>query len=239
MQTHLDDEYATAGAIDPKICITTSRDPSSRLKRFSKEMGIVIPNATRLNRGTTTTEELVDAARRADFTDIVLIAETRGEPDSLTICHLPYGPTARFTLNNTVLRSDLEGVAGGMPAEYPHLIFHGFTTPLGHRVSSILKYIFPVPKPESKRVITMANDNDFISFRHHTYSIAKGEEDAAAGAGAAAAPKKGDVQLTEVGPRFDLRAFNITLGTLEQRTADVEWALRPFMNTSRKKSALG
>jgi U3 small nucleolar ribonucleoprotein protein IMP4 len=34
---------------------------------------------------------------------------------------------------------------------------------------SILKYLFPVPKEDSKRVMTFANHDDFISFRHHTY----------------------------------------------------------------------
>lgn len=34
--THMDDEYAYAGAKDPKILITTSRDPSSRLQQFAK-----------------------------------------------------------------------------------------------------------------------------------------------------------------------------------------------------------
>ncbi len=31
-----DDEYANIGVIEPKVCVTTSRDPSSRLKQFSK-----------------------------------------------------------------------------------------------------------------------------------------------------------------------------------------------------------
>ena len=31
-----DDEYANIGLVEPKVCITTSRDPSSRLKQFSK-----------------------------------------------------------------------------------------------------------------------------------------------------------------------------------------------------------
>jgi U3 small nucleolar ribonucleoprotein protein IMP4 len=35
-ETHVDDEYARAGVFDPKILITTSRDPSSRLQQFSK-----------------------------------------------------------------------------------------------------------------------------------------------------------------------------------------------------------
>lgn len=36
--THADDEYARGGVFDPKILITTSRDPSSRLQQFSKVM---------------------------------------------------------------------------------------------------------------------------------------------------------------------------------------------------------
>ena len=31
-----DDEYANVGIQEPKICVTTSRDPSSRLKQFAK-----------------------------------------------------------------------------------------------------------------------------------------------------------------------------------------------------------
>lgn len=34
--THIDDEYARAGERDPKILLTTSRDPSSRLTQFVK-----------------------------------------------------------------------------------------------------------------------------------------------------------------------------------------------------------
>jgi U3 small nucleolar ribonucleoprotein protein IMP4 len=34
--THMDDEYRWVGVEDPKIMITTSHDPSSRLKMFVK-----------------------------------------------------------------------------------------------------------------------------------------------------------------------------------------------------------
>ena len=34
--THIDNEYSRAGIQDPKILITTSRDPSSRLLQFAK-----------------------------------------------------------------------------------------------------------------------------------------------------------------------------------------------------------
>jgi U3 small nucleolar ribonucleoprotein protein IMP4 len=32
----IDDEYANIGNREPKICVSTSRDPSSRLKQFAK-----------------------------------------------------------------------------------------------------------------------------------------------------------------------------------------------------------
>ena len=34
--THKDDEYVWAGVEDPKIVVTTSHNPSSRLKQFAK-----------------------------------------------------------------------------------------------------------------------------------------------------------------------------------------------------------
>lgn len=34
--THIDDEYANAGIEDPRVLITTSRDPSSKLAQFAK-----------------------------------------------------------------------------------------------------------------------------------------------------------------------------------------------------------
>lgn len=50
-RTHIDDEYAHAGERDAKILITTSRDPSSRLVQFAKEVKLLLPNAQRVNRG--------------------------------------------------------------------------------------------------------------------------------------------------------------------------------------------
>ncbi len=88
----------------------------------------------------------------------------------------------------------------------------------------ILKYLFPVPKEESRRVLTFANHDDYISFRHHTYRKA---------------PDTKQVELSEVGPRFQLRPYEIKLGTLDaEAAAETEWALRPYMNTSRKRRFL-
>ena len=45
------------------------------------------------------------------------------------------------------------------------------------QLKSILMYLFPVPKPDSRRVMTFANDQDFISFRHHIYKKVPGSKD--------------------------------------------------------------
>ncbi|VEN52082.1 unnamed protein product [Callosobruchus maculatus] len=217
----VDDEYRYAGVEDPKIIITTSRDPSSRLKMFVKELRLIFPNAQRMNRGNYEMKQLMHACRANDVTDFIIVHEHRGVPDGLVICHLPYGPTAYFSMSDVVMRHDIPDI-GTMSEQYPHLIFHNFKTKLGVRVMSILKYLFPVPKEDSKRVITFANHDDYISFRNHTYRTVDKQ-----------------VEISEVGPRFQLKLYEIKLGTLDTvDSADTEWALRPYMNTTVKRRFL-
>ena len=220
--TSIDDEYSRAGQYDPRILITTSRSPSSRLSQFAKELRLVFPNSTRLNRGGYTMPELAAAARANGMTDMIVVHEHRGVPDAMVVSHFPHGPTVMFTLHNVTLRHEVASHANSTVSEqYPHLIFDGFGGRLGERVKSALRFLFPVPKDDARRVMTFANRNDFISFRHHVFIAAHR-----------------DVHLAEVGPRFDLRPYEIRLGTLEQGEADVEWVLRPYMNTTRKRSQL-
>ncbi len=221
--TNVDDEYSQAGIRDPKILITTSRDPSSRLQMFAKEMRLVFPNSQRINRGSHVVGELVKACRSNEVTDLVILHEHRGVPDGIIVSHFPYGPTAFFSLNNVVLRHDIpEAMDSKVSEAFPHLIFSNFSSRLGMRTQNILKYLFPVPKEESRRTISFINQNDFISFRHHVNKVSG----------------KDSVELTEVGPRFEMRLFQIKLGTVDVNEADVEWVLRPYMNTARKRQAL-
>lgn len=53
---------------------------------------------------------------------------------------------------------------------------------------------------ESPRVMTFANDEDVLSFRHHMYEKRSGKE----------------VVLNEVGPRFEMQLYQLRLGTLDQ-----------------------
>ncbi|XP_054943393.1 U3 small nucleolar ribonucleoprotein protein IMP4 isoform X1 [Physeter macrocephalus] len=243
---HMDDEYRWAGVEDPKVMITTSRDPSSRLKMFAKELKLVFPGAQRMNRGRHEVGALVRACKANGVTDLLVVHEHRGTPVGLIVSHLPFGPTAYFTLCNVVMRHDIPDLGTASEAK-PHLIMHGFSSRLGKRVSprpwgegwgpgvpgwacdtflllpqvsDILRYLFPVPKDDSRRVITFANQDDYISFRHHVYKKTSHR----------------NVELTEVGPRFELKLYMIRLGTLEQEaTADVEWRWHPYTNTAHKR----
>ncbi|KAG8691893.1 snoRNA-binding rRNA-processing protein imp4 [Ceratobasidium sp. 423] len=221
--THIDDEYSRAGIMDPKIVITTSRDPSSKLLQFAKEMRLVFPNSTRINRGNYVVKELADACRANDVTDLVVLHEHRGVPDALIVSHFPHGPTLYFSLHNVGLRHDIATYSQSTVSEqYPHLIFEGFTSKLGKRVMDALRYLFPVPKPDATRVMTFANENDFISFRHHVFAKTSHKE----------------VQLAEVGPRFEMKPYEIRQGTIEQTTADKEWVLSHYTRTAKKRRQL-
>ena len=90
-----DDEYERAGFRDPKIMITTSRDPSSRLTQFAKEMKLVFPNSQRVNRGNHVMKEVVDACKANEVTDLIILHEHRGVPGTLMVsfaipeCYVP------------------------------------------------------------------------------------------------------------------------------------------------------
>jgi U3 small nucleolar ribonucleoprotein protein IMP4 len=224
----VDDEYfALSGVIDPKVLITTSRDPSSRLMQFAKEIRLLIPNSIRLNRGNTVLPLLCQSCHSTSTSDLVLLHEHRGTPTSLTISHFPHGPTIMFSLHNVVLRHDIPDSAKGTVSEsYPHLIFEGFDqTKLGKRVATILKHLFP-PREASKmsegsRVITFRLiEGDYISVRHHVY-VRTGYK---------------TVELAEVGPRMEMKTFEIRLGTVDNKDADYEWRLANYTRYAAETS---
>ncbi|XP_056849525.1 uncharacterized protein LOC130499459 isoform X3 [Raphanus sativus] len=171
--SHIDDEYAKATEKDPKILMTTSRDPSAPLTRFVKELKNVFPNAKRMNRGSQVISEIIEMARSHDYSDVIFVTENRGRPDGLIVSHLPFGPTAYFQLLNVVTRYDIQSkkATGKMSEQYPYVIFDNFTSQMGKRVGSMLKHMFPVPKLDARRIVTFRNKSDYISFRRRRPKI--------------------------------------------------------------------
>lgn len=223
----LDDEYAyLSGVVDPRVLVTTSRDPSTRLGSFAKEIRLLLPTAIRLNRGNLILPNLVHSSKSSGLTDIILLHEHRGTPTALTVSHLPHGPTASFSLHNVLLRHDIPNASRGTVSEsYPHLIFEGFTTPLGKRVIKILQHLFPPRQASTKlgsRVVTFKNIEDSIEVRHHVF----------------VKTRHNSVELAEVGPRMTMRLFEIRQGTAENKNGDVEWHMNQFTRTSRKRDYL-
>ncbi|KAI9716842.1 MAG: snoRNA-binding rRNA-processing protein imp4 [Chrysothrix sp. TS-e1954] len=223
----LDDEYsAMSGISDPRVLVSTSRDPSTRLGTFSKEIRLLLPTAIRLNRGNLVLPNLVNSAKGNGLSDIILLHEHRGTPTAMTISHLPHGPTASFSLHNVMLRGDLPDASKGTVSEsYPHLIFEGFTTRLGERVVKVLKHLWPPREGSNKlgsRVVTFKNTEDSIEVRHHVF-VRTGYQ---------------SVELAEVGPRMTMRLFEIRGGTLENKDGDREWHLTQYTRTSKKKDYL-
>jgi rRNA maturation protein Rpf1 len=168
------------------------------LSQIIREVKLCIPNSQTINRGGYRVDELMEACRGADFTDVVVVNETRGQPDAMVVSHLPFGPTAYFTLSNCVLRHDIAECTPASQA-YPHLILDNMTTSVGKRVGKILQALYPVPRDESKRVLTFANRDDFISFRHHMVQSSSN------------GPAKGGSHLTikEAGPRFEMQPYEV------------------------------
>ncbi|KAH7026180.1 anticodon-binding protein [Microdochium trichocladiopsis] len=226
----LDDEYSQlSGIVDPRVLVTTSRDPSTRLAAFAKEIRLLLPTGIRLNRGNLILPDLTRSAQASGLSDIVLLHEHRGTPTALTVSHFPHGPTASFSLHNVVLRHDIpNSIRGTVSESYPHLIFDGFTSRLGQRVVKILKHMFPPRDPLTtknklgSRVVTFKNIDDAIEVRHHVF-VRTGYD---------------SVELSEVGPRMTMKLFEIRGGTLENKDGDVEWHLTQYTRTGRKKDYL-
>ena len=120
-------------------------------------------------------------------------------------------------------------------------------------MADILRYLFPVPKPDSKRVVTFSNEDDCILFRHHTFE--RTGKEVALKVRRRLRPcglsrhRLISLPLTpslpchardrqEVGPRFHLKLFQVKLGTIEQGDAESEYVLRPYMNTAKKRKML-
>lgn len=215
-QDELDNEYANVGVEDPLVAVTTSRDPSGPIKTFAREISQLIPNSQRFNRGALDVKGLGDLCRRHNITDLVIVNGTHGDPDALIVSHMPYGPTATFSLKNVVMRRDVENAPAPSTA-FPHLIFEDLSSKLGKRVKDILQALFPVPKPESKRLLSFINRNDWISFRQHNFT-----------------KHKGKIELEETGPRMEMRPFKIVRGAIDQMAPDIEYVFHAFINSRRE-----
>ncbi|KCV71843.1 hypothetical protein H696_01260 [Fonticula alba] len=221
-QDKLTDEFADYynSQRKPKILITTSKKPVGNTFKFIDELQSVLPDAHFYARKGYKMQEIIKFANMRNFTDLMVIHEENKEPDTITMMHLPYGPTAHFRISNIKLSSEITG--HGTPTSHsPEIILSNFTTRLGHSISRMVGCLFPhEPGYRGRQVVTLRNQRDYIFFRRHRYIF----EDEGTKA-----------RLQELGPRFTLRLQWLQKGTLDSRFGDFEWHHRSEMDTSRRR----
>ncbi|CRG93412.1 U3 small nucleolar ribonucleoprotein protein, putative [Plasmodium gallinaceum] len=146
LNRNFDDEYFFCGIENPRVLITTSRNPSSQLENFAKEIKLLIPNSEKINRGSYFIKDIINFARKNNITDVIIIHEYKGIPRNLIICHLPFGPTLFCTIKDCKMRHEFSDQINNISMCNPHLIFHNFNSDLGKRIMNIFKYLFPPVK---------------------------------------------------------------------------------------------
>ena len=161
------DEFAEhfSGERPPRIVVTTSRYPSSKLMAFLEIIVDLFPNCEYRKRGAVPIKEVVKAASKRDFTMLMVFTEKSKQVHGLWMIKLPEGPTARFKLTNVVMPKKLKS-HGRKTSHRPELILNNFSTRLGNRVGRFLGCLVPHdPQFKGRQVVTMHNQRDFIFFR--------------------------------------------------------------------------
>ncbi|KAM0671840.1 brix domain-containing protein [Ordospora colligata] len=196
----------------PKAMVTTSRNPSSQLLYFSKNLSLVL-NAEHFLRGQKCESEISDEAHNHGYTCVIIAHENRGRPVSLAVSYFPYGFTMRFTIVDYFLTQRSFSLG---PKAY--FVCDNMEGPVGKKVKEKISLLFPKCE-DAKRVVSLVNRNENIAFRH--YIIEKGLK----------------ISLNK-SFGMDLKIYEIRKGTFEQE-GEIEWVYKPFMNSRRTKEEIG
>jgi ribosome production factor 1 len=203
-----------------KLLLTTSKKAIKEAYTFIRDLVSVFPGSEFKDRGNYSVKEIIEFCNNRDYTDILLVNEDRKKLQSITIIHLPDGPTAHFRLTNIIPLKHVKG--HGRPTEdYPELVLNNFNTRLGHTIGRMLAALFPQqPGFEARQVVTFHNQRDFIFFRRHRYMF---DEDG----------KR--VKLQEIGPRFTLKLQYLQKGAFDTKFGEYEWLRKAEKGVNRRR----
>lgn len=142
---------------EPKqLYLTTSRDPSSKLRQFVKHLSLIF-NGISISRGNMTIKELCDQKL-----NLIIIGETKGNASSL-ILTFPNGPTFYFSIHNLFFMRRERSIKRNL-----NLILENFNSEIGNLVKNHFSLLFPFEK-EGKRNLIFINKDDLICVRHFFY----------------------------------------------------------------------
>eukprot|EP01096_Ripella_sp_DP13-Kostka_P016877 TRINITY_DN8393_c0_g1_i1.p1 TRINITY_DN8393_c0_g1~~TRINITY_DN8393_c0_g1_i1.p1 ORF type:complete len:346 (+),score=149.59 TRINITY_DN8393_c0_g1_i1:51-1040(+) len=203
----------------PKLVVTTSRKPSKKLSEFSHSMAAIFMNSRYVPRRNYTITEIIESCKKDEtITDLIIASESKKEFHSLTLVHLPNGPTAFFRLSSVAPLFKMK--QGGQTDHNPELIVNNFNTRLGHTVARMIGGLFPhAPEFEGRRVVTIHNQRDYIFFRQHRYIFESDKE----------------VNVQELGPRFTLKLRWIQRGLFDPDHGEYYWKHKQELDTSRRR----
>ena len=226
----------------PKILVTTSLNgtvhkEAEMLTEFLPNSHYIPRQRHRYNSHHYSVREIAKFCVNREYTALVIMGEDKKRPTSLTVVHLPEGPTFHFSISNWIEGKRLPG--HGNPTEhYPELILNNFRTPLGLLTAHLFRALFP-PQPElvGRQVVTLHNQRDYIFVRRHRYVFRDKRATEKQVLGADGKPIKGaeDLKagLQELGPRFTLKLRRVDKGI--QRGSGQEWEWKAGMEKVRTK----
>ncbi|AFM99453.1 brix domain-containing protein [Encephalitozoon hellem ATCC 50504] len=211
------DEIIYEGKIEeeyryPKVMVTTSRNPSSQLLHFSKQLSLVLDGENFI-RGQLREEEISDVAHKHGYTCVIIVHENRGRPASLVISYFPFGPTMKFTIIDHFITRRAFPLS---PKSY--FVCDNMEGPIGKKIKERMALLFPQCSG-AKRIVSLVNRNDTIAFRHYLI-------------------ERGDKTTLNKSLGMDLKAYEIRKGTFEM-DGEFEWAYKPYMNSRRTREEIG
>mmetsp|Transcript_5873 Transcript_5873/g.18523 ORF Transcript_5873/g.18523 Transcript_5873/m.18523 type:complete len:336 (+) Transcript_5873:267-1274(+) len=245
-----DDEFAAhyTQKQPPKIMITTRPRPSRELFVFIRDLMMLLgPRAFFYPRRDFSVKQVCSFAANKAFSHVIVLGEKGKKCCSMTLSHLPHGPTAFFKVSRFVPSSAISQ-AGRKTSHTPELVLNNFQTRLGRRVGRFLGSLFSQePQFRGRQVATFHTQRDYIFVRHHRYvfqentksfpSAAKSEgkqKPTSFPAGQKQEPVL--ARLQELGPQFTLRLRWLQEGTFDKEHGEFEWFhRRKQMDTSRRK----
>lgn len=187
----------------PRIAVTTSRNPSSHLKSFSKHMALMF-NGIHVMRGKMSENELSEYCKRQEMTHLIVLRETKGNLSSMILCKYPHGPTYHFSVFNVKYQRRQKPIG-----EKAYLVLDGMESDIGKRLKENLSLCFP-KTDDAGRLLALINKNGTIAFRHYLIEKRKLEKEC----------------------EFDMNLFKVVNSTIETN-GDVDFALKSFMNNAK------
>lgn len=188
--------------LPPKIAVTTSHNPSSFLKSFTKHISLLF-NGFHLMRGRMSEEELSEYCKTHEITHLIILRETKGNPSSMTFCKYPNGPTYHFSIFNTKYQRRQKPIG-----EKAYLILDGMDSEIGKKLKLNLSLCFP-KVDEASRVVSFINRNGTVAFRHYLIENKKLVKEC----------------------EFDMKLFKVINSTFDTH-GEVDFTLKSFMNSA-------